>query len=76
MTHTQVKTIDVNGKEWFDKVNVNIYFSIVTFNLTDAIMNNLLCLSSTDMAFYIQEALKQLREKGTLQHTPLNCRSI
>ncbi len=36
MTQTQtttIKTIDINGKEWFDKVNGNSYFSAqVTLN--------------------------------------------
>lgn len=29
MTQTQIKTIDINAKEWFDKVNGNSYFSAV-----------------------------------------------
>ena len=63
---TKTKTIDIQGKSWFDKVNDNSYFSAqVTVNY------GLKGVSSFKLPFqkgygsqYEQAAFKELRERG------------
>jgi len=68
MEKSAVKTIDVNAKEWFDKVNGNSYFSAdvtINFGMPDA--------ESFKLPFqygygeqYVQEARDELARQGYL----------
>jgi len=70
----KIKTIDIQAKEWFDKVNGNSYFSAtVTINFG---------LKSEESFFiplhygygdqYSHEAFKQLIAKGYFKNVPKN----
>ena len=66
LNKTQVKTVDVNAREWFDRINGNSYFAgsvTVNYGYPDSI--------KIDMPFqygygdsYTYEAIKLLNEAG------------
>ena len=68
---TTVKTIDINAKEWFDKVNGNSYFSalvVINFGMEDE--------QTIKLPFqygygnqYTHEAFAQLKKQGFLADT-------
>jgi hypothetical protein len=65
-THTQVNTIDINAKEWFDKVNGNSYFAgsiILNFGQPDAITLNMPFQYGYGDS-YQYAAMTLLKEKG------------
>lgn len=65
-TQTQVKTIDVNAKQWFDKVNGNSYFSaevVINYGQTDA-ETIILPFQYGYGEAYIYTALSKLKEAG------------
>ena len=64
MTQTQVKTIDINAKEWFDKVNGNSYFSARIW--VDGGQVAILTFQYGYGDQYLYEAQKKLLELGYL----------
>ena len=70
-TATQVKTIDVNGKHWFDKVNGNSYFSaevVTNYGQADA-QTFILPFQYGYGDSYLYTALKELNERGLIEAT-------
>ena len=72
-TATQVNTIDINAKEWFDKVNGNSYFAgsvTLNFGQPDAITLNMPFQYGYGDS-YQYAAIKALNEAGhiTATHT-------
>lgn len=61
-----IKTIDVNAKEWFDKVNGNSYFAgIVTIDYGTADEFSFMMPFEYGYGSYFeQEALNQLKKRG------------
>jgi hypothetical protein len=65
-TATQVNTIDINAKEWFDKVNGNSYFAgsvTLNFGQPDAITLNMPFQYGYGDS-YQYAAMSMLKEKG------------
>ena len=66
LTKTQTKTIDVNAKEWFDKVNGNSYFSaevVINYGQPEA-QTIILPFQYGYGDAYIYTALRELKEAG------------
>lgn len=65
----QIKTIDVNAKEWFDKINGNSYFSaIITLNYgmkTDATIK--LPFQYGYESHYLDMAVKELADRKLIK---------
>ncbi len=64
----QIKTIDINAKEWFDKVNGNSYFSaeiVTNYGMDDAKMYVLPFQYGYD-DHYKHMAAKELFEQGII----------
>ena len=65
-TATQVNTIDINAKEWFDKVNGNSYFAgyvTINYGQPDAIKINMPFQYGYGDS-YQYAAMSMLKEKG------------
>jgi len=62
----KIKTIDINAKEWFDKVNGNSYFSgsiVINFGMkSEKTMSMPFQYGYGD--FYLQRALELLKEQS------------
>lgn len=68
LTAQDVKTIDVNALEWFDKVNGNSYYA-GTISVNYGMPNAQTIIMPYDYGYgdyYQQEAFKLLREAGLL----------
>ena len=68
---TQVKTIDVNAKEWFDRANANSYFSaevVTNYGQADA-QTFILPFQYGYGDSYLYTALKELNERGLIDVT-------
>lgn len=68
-----IKTIDIQAKEWFDKVNGNSYFSAivtVNFGLEDEKSVNVPFQNGYDDG-YKYESLRQLQTDGLLPDGPI-----
>jgi hypothetical protein len=67
----QVQTIDINAKQWFDKVNGNSYFSgyvTINYGLPDEI-NYFMPFQYGYGDFYIYKALDMLERLGHITET-------
>ena len=65
-TETQVNTIDINAKEWFDRINGNSYFAgsvTLNFGQPDAIILNMPFQYGYGDS-YQYAAMSMLKEKG------------
>jgi hypothetical protein len=69
-----MKTIDINAKEWFDKVNGNSYFSArVTLDYgMESEQSFVLPFQYGYGDMYVYEALNELKQKGLLNDVSLN----
>jgi hypothetical protein len=68
---TQVKTIDVNAKHWFDKVNGNSYFSaevVTNYGQADA-QTFILPFQYGYGDSYLYKALDELNNRGLIEAT-------
>ncbi len=68
---TKVKTIDIQAKEWFDKINGNSYFSsVITINFgsKDEVTLKLPFQYGYEMA-YQQQSLAELFKIAVIKHT-------
>ena len=69
-----MKTIDINAKEWFDKVNGNSYFS-ARVTLDYGMENEQSFILPFQYGYgdaYVYEALNELKQKGLLNGISLN----
>ena len=67
----QVKTIDVNAKHWFDRVNGNSYFSaevVTNYGQADA-QTFILPFQYGYVDAYLYASLKELNERGLIGAT-------
>jgi hypothetical protein len=68
---TQVKTIDVNAKEWFDRTNANSYFSaevVTNYGQPDA-QTFILPFQYGYENAYLHTALIELKKRGLIEVT-------
>jgi hypothetical protein len=68
----KIKTIDINAKSWFDRVNGNSYFSgwvILNYGLKDEIRLKM-PFEYGYGDYYIQRAFEVLKEAGYIQDYP------
>jgi len=69
-----MKTIDINAKEWFDKVNGNSYFS-ARVTIDYGMENEQSFILPFQYGYgdaYVYEALNELKQKGLLNDVSLN----
>jgi hypothetical protein len=69
-----MKTIDINAKEWFDKVNGNSYFS-ARVTIDHGMENEQSFILPFQYGYgdaYVYEALNELKQKGLLNDVSLN----
>ena len=68
----KIKTIDVNAKEWFDKVNGNSYFSAnISINFGMPSQKNLFIPFQYGYGSqYEHEAFQELIKKGFIKNVP------